>query len=276
MKLSQRYSSFLIWMWLITGCGPAPVAIIPVGEEQSQNTEQFDSEVAGSQAGINYSLPAGQNSRKLVRLLYLIPQDKEFNQVYASALESGVIELQNWFRSQLGGKTFKLRNPIVEVFFTSHPSNWYSENPQDVEFYLWVYFNLLEGLEELGIGFRINDPNNVWIVYIDADAACGQQAAGGGSKIPYFAAQDLRGLAGADYNPMCDDSGKIYNNNYLTVGAWIGRMGHELAHSLGLAHPVDESSYPLPLLTGVGLYEFPSSVLTAEEKEKLISSGFFN
>ena len=61
-----------------------------------------------------------------VRTLYLISEDRSFNPAYQTAISDALLNLQDWYADQLGGKTFTLSSPIVEPVFTGKPSTSYS------------------------------------------------------------------------------------------------------------------------------------------------------
>ena len=57
-------------------------------------------------------------AEKSVRVLYLVPKDREPRKDYQSAIEACVLDLQIWSFGHLKGKTFRLNHPIVEVMRT--------------------------------------------------------------------------------------------------------------------------------------------------------------
>src|SRR6266508_1826686 len=61
-------------------------------------------------------------------LTYLItPTDKSFNPQYYTAVKSCVLSLQNWYKLQLGNKTFVLNPVVVDTFTGLHNSSWYND-----------------------------------------------------------------------------------------------------------------------------------------------------
>jgi len=52
-----------------------------------------------------------------VRMIYLIPSDREIQPGYTAAIASAIQDVQLWYRHEIGNqKTFQLQSPIVEVF----------------------------------------------------------------------------------------------------------------------------------------------------------------
>jgi hypothetical protein len=113
----------------------------------------------------------------VVRFVYLIPSDRKLNINYQVAIEKAAKDVQRWYWKQMNGKSFQLHTPVVETFNTPHPASWYSTYPTR-EKDLWFWDNVLKDGFKL-TGGKFNDPNNIWIFYIDADPACRQSSGGG-------------------------------------------------------------------------------------------------
>jgi hypothetical protein len=155
---------------------------------------------------------------------------------------------------------------------TSHDSAYYNANNQ-AGLFEFFFRAVGDGFEATGGGF--NDPDAVWVYYIDADPACGQ-GIGGASGVALLSANDLRGLVGEPNVPPCigdppDTSG---------VCRWIGGLGHELGHALGLPHPPGceqgtcsaEAFFSLMFF---GYTVYPDTHFLDEDKERLEASPFF-
>ena len=213
--------------------------------------------------------------RPRVRLVYLVPRDRTERADYASAVEWAARHLQIWYRRSSGnGTTFVLSDPSVEIYETSHDADWYATNPAG-DLWLWYWSNVLEdGFALSGGGF--NDPENIWIYYVDADPACGQIGGGGTSGVAVLPANDLRGLVGEPTIPPCegqppDDAGPC---------RFVGGLGHELGHALGLPHPPGcesgDPSCPTQALMWLGYRTYPDAFLTEDDKTKFSASAFLS
>jgi hypothetical protein len=217
-----------------------------------------------------------------VHVVYLVPADKTPREDYAAAVEEAILEVQAFYQDELGtsrskgakavGTTFKTFSPTVEVVVTPHDSAYYNANNQAGPF---EFFSRAvgDGFDATGGGF--NDPDSIWIYYIDADPACGQ-GIGGTSGVALLAANDLRGLVGEPNVPPCigdpPDTGGVCR--------WIGGLGHELGHALGLPHPpgCDQGNCSAELffsLMFVGYASYPDTYLLDEDKAQLEASSFF-
>lgn len=219
-----------------------------------------------------------------VRFVYIVPADRAVQTRYVRAIDDAARDLQAWLAQQLDGETFRLNDPIVEVFHSPHGSAWYSTNPAGADRRWWFLANVqADGIALTGAEW--NDPHNVWVFLPDADNGCGpdgvasiQHGGGGGNHLVALAAQDLRGLAGDTYRKLCADEPDGWGG--FGVGRWIGGMGHELMHALGVGHPPacedGSSATACPeddlMWTGYSLY--PNSALLPEERAVLAATAF--
>jgi hypothetical protein len=129
-------------------------------------------------------------SRK-VRVIYLISSDRQEQPEYTKALEHAIRDLQTWYGKQLGGPTFRLNDPVVEVVKTTQKADWYTKNPNGTNPDDWGFNNTLPEAGKL-LGARHYDPENVWLLYSDGPGDKGR----GGAGVAYLPEDDLLGLVG--------------------------------------------------------------------------------
>jgi hypothetical protein len=207
-----------------------------------------------------------------VRAVYLVPEDRAPVRAYEKALGRAIEDLRSWFANQMGGPTFALHDPVVEVVPTPHAAAWYAGTPSDPDPALWFFRNVThEAFALTGAGFL--DPDNVWLLYIDADPGCGQLT-GGTSHVALLAANDLRGLAGRAPVPICAGE----TPGHPPVSRWIGGLGHELGHALGLPHPPGceplTPACPAWALMYFGYLRYPNTFLLPADVASLAASPF--
>jgi hypothetical protein len=219
--------------------------------------------------------PFVQGSRQ-VRVVYLVPSDKIIRADYHDAIAKAISDLQVFYRDQVGGGlTYSIHAPAVEIYQTSHPSDYYSTgyNERAGGFFESV---LADGFALAGGGF--NDPNNRWLFYVDADLVCGQYT-GASSGVALLPANDLRGLTGQPTVRICPND----SNDMWGVNRWVGGLGHELGHTLGLPHPpgcdagaCTGGPYAFNSLLYVGYASYPNTYLLDEDRTTLRACGFLN
>ena len=218
----------------------------------------------------------------VVRVVYIVPSDKTPNLVYAERLTRSIEHVQRFYHSELGlGQTFSLSDPIVEVRESSHSSSYYATSSAGGDPVTSFWYNVVnDGFGLTGGGF--NDPNAVWLYYIDADNQCGQMGGGGTSGVAAFPANDLRGLAGESLVSAC--VGDLPDGYAPPLCRWVGGMAHELGHAFGLPHPpgcdegtaaCDYGSVLYNSLMWMGYSTYPATYLLADDTATLGMSRFF-
>lgn len=195
-------------------------------------------------------------SDTIVRVIYLIPKGKSKNQDFVSALEKGIINVQEWYKSQLG-VTFKLHTPTVEILKSNCEPDWFlyypCNNPHN---YKSPHFNSYYNskLECKLLGLKDYDEKFTWVCYLDGGfQGCGL------NSFAFLPIEDLLNLT-LEIN---------FNKNENC--RWVGGLAHELGHALGLndlknyTNDYKEEEY----LMGSGFVNFPNTELTNEDKEIL-------
>lgn len=208
-----------------------------------------------------------------VRFIYLVPSDRIEKASYREAVASAARHFQAWLSQTTDGLTFGLADPIVRVVRSNRLSIWFRSTDRHTG-YIAFYRNAAEELSVLAVA-KAGEQAVRYIVYVDADHACGQSGAGG-NGLAILSANDLRGLAGEALIPACEKP-----NTAEIPGRcrWIGGMGHELLHALGLPH---SDRYPTcqtalcrnTALMMHGYVAYPRAELLADEMAILRRSPF--
>jgi hypothetical protein len=193
---------------------------------------------------------------KSVRVIYLVPKDRAPRQEYLRAIENTVLDLQSWYYGHLNGKTFRLNNPIVEVRKTAHNAAWYDKHTpkEKVERKYNTFYNALA--EAASLGAKADDPNYIWLIYIDAPGGTGAGMRG----VAILPEHDLLGLVGKAADRT-------------SVMRWIGGCGHELGHGFGLDHPGDRNQRAI---MQTGYTSYPAAYLTNKDVSLLNRSSFIH
>ena len=201
-----------------------------------------------------------------VRVLYVIPADKEFRDVYSHGVSMGIVDVQGWYRNQLGGRTFDIYSVVPEP----------CRLPRDEEYYgrgdAWA--KVLADVQSCA-PVRGDTPQFKWVLYVDVEERCGEphELGRGGLGLAMMGSGDLEGLANPGPYYYCDKG--PYPG---TLGRWRGGTAHELAHTFGVPHPpgCDEG---LPTcdhsaLMHLGYGDYPDTYLREDDKAILRRSPF--
>lgn len=210
-----------------------------------------------------------------IRFIYLVPSDRSVSTVYPDRIAFAAQHFQSWLGLKLSGKTFRLGKPTVRIVRSDKPSKWFS-SVERYPRYNAFYRNTLDELIRLGVA-KLNDPQTRYMVYVDADHTCGQSGAGG-SGLAVVSANDLRGLSGETIVPSCD---KPNAAEIAGQCRWIGGMGHEMLHTLGLMHPdrspaCQTNQCRSDALMMHGYITYPNAIILDEERSTLSGSRFMH
>jgi hypothetical protein len=201
----------------------------------------------------------------VVRVLYVTPQDRTPRSDYYAAVANAPVNIQGWYKNQLGGKTFSL--------FRVQPET--CRLPQAADYYAVDSWTKVMTDVQTCAPVEYDDPVFVWVLYVDIVHACNApgRLGAGTSGVTMLPRQDMDGLVGARY---FDDCGKEW---VYPPDRYIGGLGHELGHAFGLPHPPGcEAGLPTcdyNALMWAGFWQYPNTYLRSEEKQFLQESPFF-
>lgn len=166
--------------------------------------------------------PLPENDFK-VHPIYVIPFGELYVDDHAARIGRGVYATQNWFQTATGGLTFELLDEenTFEVYLADHPKEYYEED--------W-WNKLLEELAEKR--YPVQSKGTILMLWVEgiSDVGDDQLAIGGWS---------CEGDCGAAILPIST----LVAPTRLPVD--MGSIYHELGHTFGLSHPIEQSDLPL-------------------------------
>lgn len=227
-------------------------------------------------AGESCALPPGATGGKRLRLVYLVPSDKEADPARLASLQGAMRDVQLWLSARMpDGTSFRVSEPAVEVAAVAHASDYYRTNdpggaPQDR---FWSN-SLTDAFAATGGMF--DDPDNVWLYYIDADAGCGQVGAGANTHLALFGANDLRGLMNETRVPACEGE----ELEPLGRCRFVGGLAVLAFYAIGIPAPAgcsdgdDATACPEEAITWLGYTTYPDAELIDENVEQALENPF--
>ena len=251
--------------WQTSKTNVATVAPGGVVTAVAGGTARITAEYGGRSGFLDVAVPLVGTAIRSVRVVYAVPQDRDFNPVFRSAIRNAMVDLQAWYGRQLNNASFRWHSMTPEECRLAEPNAYYG-----VDTWTKVQTHLQPCVPVAGFG------STVWVVYADVTHTCNApgRLGAGLQGLTMLARQDLEGLAGM--SPIFDDCGPDVTR---PVGRWIGGLGHELGHAFGLPHPPGcDAGSPTcdgSALMWAGYANYPNTHLRAEEKATLLASPFF-
>ena len=195
---------------------------------------------------------SGPPPTKTVRVFWLKPTDKAYDQRYPDGIAAVMQESQRFFKQQLG-KTFTLNSPVVEVVNGLHDTNWYiTNNCTGTDHYWCVVFNMQAELQQR---FGLNDPDSRWLNVGEISAEeVNQSGGGGGSGWVILSGHDADGAAGINGD----------------MNRWYGGMVHELGHAFGLPDATSTDGTCM----SASLYAYPNCVFSQTQKDGILNGSY--
>ena len=220
----------------------------------------------GRSTEVTVSVRISHGTEGTVRVLYVAPKDRPFRPEYSEGISNAIVDVQSWYRRQLGGLTFQIYNTTPEWCQMSGDSDYYSRGN--------AWEKVMEGVQHCApVAWKSG--SYVWVLYVDVDEACDEphELGAGWAGIAMMPGWDLRGFVNPGGYYECDKG--PYPG---PLGRWFGGLAHELAHALYVPHPPGcDAGLPtcdFPALMGYGYTSYPNTYLRFDEKEILFRSPF--
>jgi len=185
---------------------------------------------------------------------YLItPPDQTFNPDYYRGIRSTIVDLQGWYKSQMGNaKTFMLNPVILDTLTGIHNSSWFNNNNGDSLYNNTVAYGFYNSKYELKqlLGSKYDTVHYTYFVFIAADFPDETVPRGVAAE----GLENINGLASSSPN------------------IWRGASGHALGHAFGLPEVAVQNNDGI---MSAGFSKYPACVLKPAEKDSLNASPFF-
>jgi len=257
---------------LLAACG----STVDGDEGASADASPADASPGEPDAGACVT-PPGSTSGKLVRLVYLVPSDREVDPVRLANLEHAFTDVRLWLRARMPQRTsFLAHEPLVEVVKTDHTEEHYRTTPNGDNPYYYFWQNAVADASA-ALGVMGDDPDNVWLIYADADVGCDQFGGGWIRNVALGSAADIRGLAQESQAPACPDHPTAPGPRC----DYVGSMGNLLLGALGVPFPpgcADEdetTECDAERLIWLGRYEYPDGATLGPEDIEYLSDNPF-
>lgn len=223
--------------------------------------------------------PATPASSDGVSIVYAIPSDKQARPGVAAQLSNALNAVQAWTARSGDGRTFRIADnaPLQVVAIPRIAAALGAAGPGEnpaLAFHAHVVDEVFRA-----IGANYGQPRRVWIIYVEADPPCGSLFGGasvpGGAGVAVLPANDIRGLVGEAPINLC--TGAV--DPAWPVCRWVGGLGHELGHALGVPHPpgcdAGDPACDANDLMWQGYASFPSTGWNAGDRAQLLKNPLF-
>ena len=170
------------------------------------------------------SVRISTRSTGTVRVIYAAPSDREFRADASEGIAHAIVDLQSWYRRELGGLTFSIYEATPEVCRMSEPEAYYESGN--------AWARVVEGVQPCA-PVEHGHPDFVWVIYPDVEEACDEPHELGAGRWGLTILPDIEGIT----NPGKEFYRCGERSYFDPIGRWIGGLGHELGHALGLPHP---------------------------------------
>jgi hypothetical protein len=219
------------------------------------------------------AIPGSLRNGEGVSVLYLVPSDRTERVGAATKMKNALLSLQAWTAQKGDGRTFRVASdPIVRVVKLGRTAASLSLEANGTNS-AGTFHNSVVSEAFAATGGNYGQPKKVWLVYVDADPACGSlyggAAVAGGTGVAVMPANDIRGLFGEAPINLCTGA----RDPAWPVCRWVGGLGHELGHALGLPHPAGcdagQSTCDSNDLMWLGYTAFPNTSWNAADRTQL-------
>ena len=109
------------------------------------------------------SVRISTRSTGTVRVIYAAPSDREFRTDASEAITHAIVDLQSWYRRELGGLTFSLYEATPEECRMSQPADYYGTG------HAWD--KVVAAVQHCA-PVQHHSSDFVWVIYPDVEESC--------------------------------------------------------------------------------------------------------
>ena len=202
-----------------------------------------------------------------VRVLYVMPADREFRADYSAGITKAIVDVQSWYRRQLDGLTFDIYSVVPEQCRLPGNEDYYSHGD--------VWAKVLEDVQPCA-PVQHGSSRFKWALYVDAEERCPEadephELGRGGNGVTMLPWNDLELMV----RPGVEYCGQPTGRDFWGV---VGGLAHELAHTFHVPHPpgCDEglATCDVEALMAYGYNEYPDTYFRDDDKVILRRSPF--
>ena len=130
-----------------------------VGRGNATITAAYENQVVETPVSVRISV----REPGRVRVLYAMPSDREFRPDYSEVVSHVIVDLQSWYRRELGGLTFSLYEATPEQCRMSETSDFYVRGD--------AWDNIVTGVQHCA-PVQHGSSEFVWVIYADVEEPC--------------------------------------------------------------------------------------------------------
>jgi hypothetical protein len=216
---------------------------------------------------LDVGVPFVGGAARTVRVVYAVPQGVSFRDDYRRALQNAFVNLQWWYRDQMGGPVFSMHSMTPDECQLPHDAGYYLDD---------TYNKLVADLQPCQ-PVRRGAANFAWMVYADVLHGCNPvgRLGVGSLGLALLGRGDLQGLS--DSRIVQSDCG--LEGGSAGIGRYLGGSALELGHAFGLQHPpgcdAEDPACDRSALMFSGYSIYPNTYLRDDDKAHLAASPYF-
>ncbi|MEN9799420.1 MAG: hypothetical protein RL653_3116 [Pseudomonadota bacterium] len=223
---------------------------------------------------------AGARRVEGVSIVYLVPSDRAERPGAAAKMKQALQAVQSWTARAGDGRTFAIVDePVIRVVPVNRTAAGFNTPPPGSASSTTTFQDNAVSEAFAAVGGNFAQPRRAWIIYVDAEPACGSLYGGaavpGGTGVAVLPAHDILGLLGQAGTDTCTGAPRPVE----PVCRWVGGLGHELGHALGVPHPTGcdagLSSCDAGDLMWLGYTQYPNTAWNAEDRARLAQNPLF-